>query len=176
MYVVECAIYYWSTSNKRGTNTGKAWTIEMAATEVNLLQLPITFPLNKTDHNLSLCLTLCRVGCYHCTVWVGDKRSEGVYVRLWFMYCCVRVRRPSYQDHHLPIDIETLQQVEGPLCWPRDPWYISGTTEHTERGLEGFVAVGGRGRGGGGKLFIAPVLFIFIQRRVIHFVFHSPSL
>ncbi len=30
----------------------------MAAAQVNLLQLPITFPLNKTDHNLSLSLRL----------------------------------------------------------------------------------------------------------------------
>lgn len=149
MDAVECALYCSSTSNKRGTNTGKPWTIEMAATEVNHLQLPITFPLNKTDHNLSLSLTLCRVGCYHRTAWVGDKWSECVYVCVWFMYCCVCVRRPSYQDHHLPIDIEMLQQRRDPSVNPETPdTHLEQQSTHGQ-GLEGFV-VGGWG--GGGKL------------------------
>jgi len=116
--VTEGATHYSSTSNKRSTNAGEAWTIELPAAEVNLLQLPITFPLKQTEHNLSLLLTLCRVGCYHRTAWVRDKWSERVYVCLWFMYCCVHVRRPSYQDHHLPVDTEMLQQWRDPFVDP----------------------------------------------------------
>lgn len=115
------AVYCSGTSNKRGANTGRARTIEMAATEVNLSQLPVTFPLNKTDHNLSLSPSLCRVSRYRRAAWVGDKWSECVYVCVWFMYCCVCVRRPRYQDHHLPIDIEMQQQWRDPSVDPETP-------------------------------------------------------
>lgn len=73
----------WATycsSNKRGTDAG---TIETTATEVNLSRLPITFPLNKTDHNLSLSLPLDSMQSWllsHRAARVGDKWSERVYV------------------------------------------------------------------------------------------------
>lgn len=177
MDAVECAIYCSRTSNKRATNIGKVWTIEMAATEVNLLQLPITFPLNKTDHNLSLSLTLCRVGCYHRTAWVQDKWSERVYVCVWFMYCCVRVRRPSYQDHHLPIDIEMLQQWKDPSVDPEtSDTHLEqpSTPSRNWRGLlEEEVEEEDEEEEVGSYLPCFCAIFIFIQRRFVHSV---PSL
>lgn len=58
--------------------------------------------------------------------------GERVHVYVWFMYCCVRVRRPSYRDHHLWIDIEMLQRWRDPSV---DPATSDTHLEHKSRGL-----------------------------------------
>ncbi len=104
-----------------------------------------------------------------------------VCVRLIYVLLCTcqtaELSGPPSPNRH-----RNATAVEGPLCRPWDPWYTSGTTEHTERGLEGFALVGGGGGGGGGggelpSLLLCFFFFsIFIQRRFVHFVSHSPSL
>ena len=101
------------------------------------LQLPITFPL-KLGCNLSLWFYAEWPAV--AASWVGDKWNGCVHVCVWFMYRYVRVRRPSYRDHHLSIDTETLA-----CCRPSSLWYISGTTTYAEPGLEGLVGAVGRG-------------------------------
>ena len=68
------------------------------------------------------------------------------------MYCCVRVRRPSYQDHHLPIDIEMLQQWRDPSVDPETPDTHLGQQSKPSGDWRGLV--GGGGGGGGGRLRI----------------------
>lgn len=91
------------------------------------------------------------------------------------MYCCVRVRRPSYRDQHLPIDTEMLQRWRDPSVDPE--------TSDTHLEQQSTPSWDWRRRRKrrkiveGGATSVASVCVlsfsIFIQRRLTHFVPHS---
>lgn len=56
------------------------------------------------------------------------------------MYCCVCVRQPRYQNHHLPVDIETLQRRRDPSV---DPGICDTHLEQQKGECVGWGGVGG---------------------------------